>query len=59
MNPYNPPPVIDPREQLQRLFGLDEFRPAQREVIEDVLAGRDVKVPSGLPVSTPPSFLIG
>lgn len=32
----------DLREQLQNLFGLDDFRPAQREVIEDVLAGRDV-----------------
>src|SRR6185503_1385502 len=30
------------REQLQTLFGLDDFRPAQRGVIEDVLAGRDV-----------------
>ena len=30
------------REQLQNLFGLDEFRPRQREVIEDVLRGRDV-----------------
>jgi ATP-dependent DNA helicase RecQ len=30
------------REQLQTLFGLDDFRPAQREVIEDVLAARDV-----------------
>ncbi|HEX4054458.1 MAG TPA: ATP-dependent DNA helicase RecQ [Tepidisphaeraceae bacterium] len=30
------------REQLQELFGLDDFRPSQREVIEDVLAGRDV-----------------
>src|SRR5207248_11070253 len=30
------------REHLQNLFGLDDFRPAQREVIEDVLAGRDV-----------------
>src|SRR5450759_4339060 len=30
------------REQLQNLFGLDDFRLAQREVIEDVLAGRDV-----------------
>jgi ATP-dependent DNA helicase RecQ len=27
---------------LQASFGLEEFRPAQREVIEDVLAGRDV-----------------
>src|SRR4051812_14791493 len=32
----------DLREQLQAHFGLDEFRPSQREVIEDVLAGRDV-----------------
>src|SRR5215467_6748212 len=32
----------DLREQLQELFGLDDFRPSQREVIEDVLAGRDV-----------------
>jgi len=30
------------REHLQELFGLDDFRPAQREVIEDVLRGRDV-----------------
>src|SRR5436305_6623368 len=30
------------REQLQNLFGLDEFRPAQREVIEDVLRGKDI-----------------
>ncbi|HEX8914364.1 MAG TPA: RecQ family ATP-dependent DNA helicase, partial [Humisphaera sp.] len=32
----------DLRDQLQRIFGLDDFRPAQREVIEDVLGGRDV-----------------
>src|ERR1700733_4169444 len=32
----------DVRKQLQELFGLDDFRPAQRGVIEDVLAGRDV-----------------
>ena len=32
----------DLREQLQQLFGLDDFRPAQREVIEDVLRGKDV-----------------
>ncbi len=32
----------DLREHLQSTFGLDEFRPSQREVIEDVLAGRDV-----------------
>ena len=30
------------REQLQNLFGLDDFRPRQREVIEEVLRGRDV-----------------
>src|SRR5258705_6666682 len=30
------------RAQLQELFGLDDFRPMQREVIEDVLAGKDV-----------------
>ena len=34
--------MSDLREQLQTLFGLDDFRPAQREVIEDVLAGHDV-----------------
>jgi len=34
--------MADLREQLQELFGLENFRPAQREVIEDVLAGRDV-----------------
>src|SRR5690606_1595078 len=37
-----PPTMADLRDQLQSLFGLEEFRPAQREVIEDVLAGRDV-----------------
>ena len=30
------------RAQLQNLFGLEDFRPAQQGVIEDVLAGRDV-----------------
>src|SRR5688572_1292344 len=34
--------MSDLRDQLQALFGLDDFRPAQREVIEDVFAGRDV-----------------
>jgi ATP-dependent DNA helicase RecQ len=33
---------VDLREHLQNEFGLDDFRPAQREVIEDVLRGRDV-----------------
>src|SRR5215472_18843905 len=32
----------DLREQLAELFGLEDFRPAQREVIEDVLRGKDV-----------------
>jgi len=34
--------MSDLLEHLQEHFGLDAFRPAQREVIEDVLAGRDV-----------------
>jgi len=33
---------MDLREHLVNIFGLDEFRPSQREVIEDVLAGKDV-----------------
>ncbi|HEV8290769.1 MAG TPA: RecQ family ATP-dependent DNA helicase, partial [Tepidisphaeraceae bacterium] len=33
--------MTDLRAQLQELFGLEDFRPAQREVIEEVLAGRD------------------
>src|SRR4051794_7771501 len=41
-NGYNPRPMLDLREHLQNLFGLDDFRPAQREVIEDVLRGKDV-----------------
>src|SRR6266566_8472335 len=32
----------DLRQHLQDLFGLDDFRIAQREVIEDVLRGKDV-----------------
>src|SRR5687768_6119439 len=34
--------MTDLREQLRSIFGLDDFRPMQREVIEDVLGGRDV-----------------
>src|SRR5579872_7453676 len=34
--------MADLREHLQELFGLDDFRPAQRDVIEDVLRGKDV-----------------
>src|ERR671928_2166729 len=33
---------MDLCEQLQKHFGLDDFRPSQRDVIEDVLRGRDV-----------------
>ncbi len=32
----------DLRDHLQNIFELDDFRPSQREVIEDVLAGKDV-----------------
>src|SRR3954452_14449246 len=39
---YNPLAMPDLREHLQNLFGLDDFRPAQRGVIEDVMAGKDV-----------------
>ncbi|MEL7238003.1 MAG: ATP-dependent DNA helicase RecQ, partial [Planctomycetota bacterium] len=34
--------MADLTDHLQSIFGLDAFRPMQREVIEDVLAGRDV-----------------
>jgi ATP-dependent DNA helicase RecQ len=34
--------MVDLRQQLQTLFGLDDFRPAQRRVIEDVMSGKDV-----------------
>ncbi len=34
--------MVDLRAQLQEVFGLDDFRPGQREVIEDALAGKDV-----------------
>src|SRR5688572_33460649 len=37
-----PEPMADLRDSLREIFGLDEFRPGQREVIEEVLAGRDV-----------------
>ena len=43
---FAPAPIIpsmpELAEQLQEIFGLDAFRPSQREVIEDVLAGKDV-----------------
>jgi ATP-dependent DNA helicase RecQ len=34
--------VSDLLPQLQEIFGLDEFRPSQQDVIEDVLGRRDV-----------------
>jgi ATP-dependent DNA helicase RecQ len=34
--------MSDLREHLQQFFGLEDFRPAQRDVIQDVLRGRDV-----------------
>src|SRR5438874_231601 len=34
--------MVDLKAQLDQFFGLDDFRPSQREVIEDVLAGHDV-----------------
>ena len=34
--------MTDLRERLQSLFGLDDFRPSQLEVVEDVLRGKDV-----------------
>src|SRR5438552_12836588 len=40
--PKDPLPAPCLRESLQSLFGLDDFRRCQREVIEDVLRGRDV-----------------
>lgn len=30
-----------PEEILKRYWGYDAFRPAQREIVDDVLAGRD------------------
>jgi ATP-dependent DNA helicase RecQ len=35
------PSAPDPVEVLRSVFGYDEFRPGQREVIDTVLAGRD------------------
>src|SRR6476646_781629 len=39
---YNGASMPDLRHHLQQVFGLDDFRPAQQEVIEDVLGGHDV-----------------
>src|SRR6266446_9429603 len=33
---------MDSRQALKKYFGYDEFRPLQREIIDDALAGRDV-----------------
>ena len=35
-------PAIDLEQTLRDRFGLEQFRPGQREVIENVLNGRDV-----------------
>ena len=35
-------PAIDLERTLRERFALERFRPGQREVIEDVLSGRDV-----------------
>ncbi|HEX8086225.1 MAG TPA: RecQ family ATP-dependent DNA helicase [Solirubrobacteraceae bacterium] len=37
-------PSADPRAELRRCFGFDDFRPGQREAVEGALAGRDVLV---------------
>src|SRR3954451_15214295 len=34
--------MADLQDQLEKYFGLSQFRPSQREVIEQVLAGQDV-----------------
>src|SRR6059036_3679188 len=34
--------MADLQEQLEKFFGLSQFRPSQRDVIEQILAGRDV-----------------
>ena len=41
--------LADARETLKRVFGHDDFRHAQREIVADVLAGRDtfVLLPTG------------
>ena len=36
--------MTDPRAELQRRFGFEDFRPGQREAVEGALAGRDVLV---------------
>ena len=37
-----PESAADPERTLRERFGLERFRPGQREVIDAVLAGRDV-----------------
>jgi len=47
---HAPPPHTDPlHDTLRSVFGLHEFRPHQREIIEDLVAGRDafVLMPTG------------
>jgi ATP-dependent DNA helicase RecQ len=36
------PPPDDLRDTLRRVFGFEDFRPGQREIVEAVAAGRDV-----------------
>src|SRR5947208_15338344 len=36
--------TVDLNATLKKHFGYDEFRPLQKEIIEDALAGRDVFV---------------
>jgi ATP-dependent DNA helicase RecQ len=42
LNLFLPSSSLDPDRQLRHVFGFADFRPGQREVIEAVLAGRDV-----------------
>ncbi|MFO7857169.1 MAG: DNA helicase RecQ [Paracoccaceae bacterium] len=41
-SPEPAPPVEDPAAILRRVFGFDAFRPGQAEIVEAILAGRDV-----------------
>jgi len=34
--------MADLQDELEKFFGLSQFRPAQREVIERIIAGDDV-----------------
>ncbi|HKK37570.1 MAG TPA: DEAD/DEAH box helicase, partial [Paracoccaceae bacterium] len=41
-SPEPAPPVEDAATILRRVFGFDAFRPGQAEIVEAILAGRDV-----------------